>query len=126
MPHDLIHLAYESTAGIKDSFFGKLASGWTFAEFNDRTMMSDPKFADTEMIETERITGPLSSYLTKGISEQSFMQGLSNVYSALGKEIPAHITSQLLRDIQATYRGLIGQWNSLPHHAVMEIEWNKN
>lgn len=40
MPHDLIHLAYESTAGLKESFFGKLASGTTFAEFGDRQLMA--------------------------------------------------------------------------------------
>jgi hypothetical protein len=123
MPHDLIHLAYESTAGKKDSFFGKLASGWSFADLNDRTMMNDPKLADSEMIETERITGPLSSFLTKGVSEESFMQGLYNIYSALERDIPEEITSQLLRDIQASYRSLIGEWNSLPHHKVMEVEW---
>ena len=125
MPHDLIHLAYESTAGKKDSFFGKLASGWTFAQFNDRTIMTDPAFADSEMVETERITGPLSSFLTKGVSEESFMQGLYDVYSAIDRDIPEDITGNLLRDIQATYRSLIGEWNSLPHHKVMEVEWQE-
>ena len=125
MPHDLIHLAYESVAEKKDSFFGKLASGWTFSQFNDRTLMIDPQFTDSEMVETERITGPLSSFLTKGISEESFMQGLYNTYSALGRDIPEHISSQLLRDIQSRYRSLIGEWNSLPHHKIMVVEWSE-
>ena len=123
MPHDLIHLAYESVAGKKESFFGKLASGWTFADFNDRTIMTDPRYADTEMIETERVTGPLSSFLTKGIPEESFMQGLYDVFGAIGKDIPENITFQFLRDVQARYRSLNGEWNSLPHHKAMEVEW---
>lgn len=125
IPHDLIHLAYESTAGKKESFFGRLASGWTFADFNDRTIMSDPKYAGTEMIETERITGPLSAYLTKGIPEESFMQGLYDLFGALGLDVPEQVTPELLRDIQARYRSLIGEWNSLPHHKTMEIEWKR-
>ena len=123
MPHDLIHLAYESVARKKESFFGKLAAGATFADFNDRTLMTDPRYADSEMVETERITGPLSSFLAKGVSMESFMQGLFNIYDALGRDIPEEITPQLLRDIQARYRSLIGEWNSLSHHKVIEIEW---
>jgi hypothetical protein len=123
MPHDLIHLAYESVAGKKDSFFGKLASGWTFGQFNDRTIMNDPAFAGTEMIETELITGPISSYLTKGISQESFMQGLFNIFDARGQDIPEHVEPIMLLNLQNRYRALIGEWNSLPHHKVMEVEW---
>lgn len=123
MPHDLIHLAYESVAGKKDSFFGKLAAGKTFADLNDRTIMSDPALAGSEMVETELVTGPLSSYLTKGISQESFMQGLFDMFDARGKDLPEHITPILLLELQSRYRSLIGEWNSLPHHKVMEVEW---
>ena len=92
--------------------------------------MSDPRYAETEMIETERITGQffaLELPPRKVRSEESFMQGLFNAQfsTLLGKEIPEHVTPQLLREVQARYRSLIGEWNSLPHRKIMEVEWSE-
>jgi len=123
MPHDLIHFAYESAAGRRESFFGKLASGTTLEEFNDRAIMSDPKNLGAEMITTERITGPLSAYLLEQIDERTFFLGLKNAFDATGDAVPADVTPDLLLAIKARYRSLIGEWNSLPHHKTMEIEW---
>src|SRR5262245_31859426 len=99
MPHDLIHLAYESTAECKESFYGKLASGTTLAEFGDRSIMSNPENVNTEMILTERITGPLSGYLEKGFSEETMIEAFQNMFSAEDRELPTFLTPELLKKV---------------------------
>lgn len=123
MPHDLIHFAYEREAGCKNSFYGLLAAGKTFAEMDDRTLMSNPALVDSEMVLTEKIVGPLTAYLGTDIPEEAFLDMLKNMFEASGKEVPSHITPSFLISLKKNYRALIGEWNSLPHHTKMEILW---
>jgi hypothetical protein len=123
MPHDLIHFAYELQAGCRYSFYGRLASGLKLADFNVIQLMTSPDPADAELITTERITGPLATYLKGGVTNADFISALENLFVAVSSPLPAHITSQFLDELKIRYNALIGQWNALPHHTPMEISW---
>jgi hypothetical protein len=131
MPHDLIHYAYESLAGCTHSFYGLLASGTPLKELDDREIMKKEFSRNTEMVQTEMIVGPLSSYLKedtstlsgKIISEEIFLAGLENIFSAHSLTIPAYMTPEFLKDLKGRYRTLVGQWKATPHGKVMEIVW---
>lgn len=126
MPHDLIHFAYESLAGCNHSFYGMLASGTTLADFKTMDSMQSGGDTTKEMIVTERITGPLTAYLHGGISEDAFLATLQNMFDSEDAILPPHMTARFLKWLSEEYRGLIGQWNSLPHHVPMELVWKEN
>jgi len=50
--HDLLHYAVESTLGLRDSFFGLVARGWTIADFDGPGVLEKlpPEAGQTEFI----------------------------------------------------------------------------
>jgi hypothetical protein len=123
MPHDLIHFAYEVEAGCLHSFYGRMAAGTPLAAFKELNIMSSADAADAELIMTERITGPLTSYLRGGVTNEEFIRALENLFQAISTDMPGHITTEFLDQLKIRYNALIGQWNSLPHHTPMELRW---
>jgi len=91
MPHDLIHFAYESEAGCRQSFYGRLAAGTRIDCLSGMDALNAATPADAELMETERITGPLTSFLRGGMSAGDFMHALENMFTALQQ--PCLLTS---------------------------------
>jgi hypothetical protein len=56
--HDLVHFAFETEAGLTESFFGLLAKGATLEALAGKGMESFAPGVEIGM--TERIVGPLS------------------------------------------------------------------
>lgn len=127
MPHDLIHFAYESLAGCRHSFYGRLAAGTTLADFREIDIRNIPETAeDRELVNTERITGPLTAWLRGTDNEEACLAMLTQVFQVLNESVPAHITAEFLTHLRELYRKLWGQWTSLPHHISMDLEWTIN
>jgi hypothetical protein len=123
MPHDLIHYAYESLAGCKESFYGLLARGTSLSHFANMGMKQAGAHMNTEMMMTERITGPLTSYLRGEMTNSDFLAALHQLLDANGQCLPDHMNDTFLDALKDRYRQLIGQWSALPHHVAMELKW---
>lgn len=123
MPHDLIHFAYEMQVPCLHSFYGRLAQGTPLETFKEMNVMFSTNPSDAELITTERITGPLTTFLRGGLSNEDFIQALKNLFDALSEPLPTHITPSFLDDSKIRYNALFGQWSALPHHTPMQLHW---
>jgi len=127
MPHDLIHFAYESLAGCRHSFYGRLAAGTTLADFREIDIRNEPETEEArELANTERITGPLTAWLRGSDNEDACLTMLAQLFQLTDEPTPAHITIDFLANLRELYRKLWGQWTSLPHHISMDLEWTIN
>jgi hypothetical protein len=60
--HDLIHFAYESSFGLRDSFYGTIARGKNLNELTPRAMQGAEPMSEEARV-TEMITGFLTGAL---------------------------------------------------------------
>src|SRR4051812_48482720 len=71
MPHDLIHFVYEKEAGLSHSFWGSIASGMSFADFDSSEKVAALMKHNDELRQTEMATGILAGYLGSSLGEAS-------------------------------------------------------
>ena len=124
-PHDFVHYAYEHTAGISHSFFGMLAQGMSLDALSGvaQAMSNTTPDQRTEIMNTELLTGPLSSFLGGAATAKEAISGAQNVFDAYGIALPAHFTTELLEIIASNHRALIGEWQKLPFGQSMDLSW---
>lgn len=118
--HDLLHYAVESSAGLREGFWGALARGSTLAELNDRT--SDIAMGNPNTAMIELAAGVLSGAL-KGRTPAELVAGLGNYLEATGKEMPPWFTEAFVADVQERMRRLLGHWKATRFGEAMELHW---
>ncbi len=121
MPHDLIHFLYERNARLHESFWGRIATGATFASLNDREYLTKLFQTSSELTVTESVVGPLQGFLQSGISPQDFLERLGELFEAKREPIPAHLTINFLSTIREDFRKLSGHWDSLKKGEPLEL-----
>ena len=119
--HDLVHFAYETEAGLTDSFYGLLAKGATFDDFAGKG--AEAFEPGVEIGLTERIVGPLSGVAYGDTEPQAFLGGFARHLSSQGEAMPAGLTLDLVRRVTERYRGLYGQWKSTPFGETMALDF---
>lgn len=123
MPHDLIHLAYESEAGLSDSFWGSLAKGMRFSDFDSPEKVRALVEGNDELCQTEMTTGLLAGYLQGGMSETEALLAAQNMFGAHGLPIPAWITESFLHCFKERFRKYWGHWNALKKDELLELSF---
>jgi hypothetical protein len=119
--HDLVHFAYETEAGLTDSFYGLLAKGATFDDLAGKG--ADAFEPGVEIGLTERIVGPLSGVAYGDTEPQAFLVGFARYLSSQGEAMPAGLTLDLVRRVTERYRRLHGQWKSTPFGETMTLNF---
>ncbi len=117
--HDLIHFAYETEAGLTDSFYGLIAKG---ACFDDLAGKGADAFAPgIEIGLTERIVGPLSEVVHGNTDPRAFLAGLKVFLMAQDEVMPPWLTINLVTWVTDRYRRLYGQWHATPFGDTMSL-----
>lgn len=120
--HDFTHLAYEMEAGLKDAFWGRVAASGTFLGLRE-PMADAMAHLDDELVQTERIVGPLQMFMQNRTDAAQVVSGMRQASIALGVSLPAFLDVDFLLRAKERYRKLIGEWNALPFGEGMEVEW---
>jgi len=118
--HDFLHLAVESESASTQGFWGRLASGTTLAEMNDRTRPARPESG--ELLAIERLVGALHA-ATKGRSPSELVSGMRQFAEALGQPLPDWLTERFVARVQERLRRFVGHWKATSYGAAMELEW---
>lgn len=118
LTHDLLHLAVETEAGLKSSFFGMLAAGASY-----KALAADTMPLAGERLVTERIVGPLTSVAQGKRDAKDFVASLSLMFAATGDEVPAWATPAFVEGALARYRALAGRWKATPFGQTLELRF---
>lgn len=119
--HDLMHWAYERAAGLGDSFWGRLARGEDPDQDRSAMAAPSPGAAPGELHATEVLVGMLQGAAADDVDPAAFVAQAGEWLAVLGHRTPAFLTPELVRDVLARYRQLVGQWDSLRHGGVFEL-----
>ncbi len=125
MPHDLIHYAYEVTAGLKNSFWGLIAQGHSLTELASPEAVATSNLPSEEIILTEKITGPLSGYLKSGADPTIFFASIENMLSAEHIPSPSYLTPAFLTSFTETFRRISGHWQATLKDEPMILDFPK-
>jgi hypothetical protein len=121
--HDLLHFAFETEAGLTQSFYGLLAAGRTLSDTMPDASSAGPRFPTAEAQLTERIVGPLTGVVQGKVHVTSLLSAIRQLQDAHGEPMPEWLTESLIRRTADRFRRLYGQWRSTPFGATMELRF---
>jgi hypothetical protein len=125
MPHDLIHLAYEKEAGLKESFWGLTASGRSLKWVNDKmaleNLLNSDKITNNEAGITEMVTGALTGMLKGNATNEETLSALDNLFGAYKVEKPSHLHGEFLDAFKKSFNALSGEWNAMKKGEPMKV-----
>lgn len=121
LTHDLIHLAFEETAGLKEGFWGRLASGASIEQLNTVDQFAHGSLPRTPSEIIEVVVGGMTGYVLGRAQVQEVFEGLEALILAYGLELPAYVSQDVLVRTRDRYRSLLGMWNSCPFEEELEF-----
>jgi hypothetical protein len=119
--HDLVHYAVETEAGLKASFYGRLASGETY-EALMTAPATGPEAMQTEQV-VVRIQGVAKQDTWSSLDPERFVEEFAAGCRALGHEAPEWLTGSLVARVHERLRRLQGQWRATPFHQALVLEF---
>jgi len=123
VPHDFIHYALESLAGLHSSVWGLLASGHSFADLGVKAAMAGTVVPREEVIVSEMVAGALSSVAKGGVTNEAFLEVMQNAFGAFDLPVPAYLTHDFLNAFRERMRELMGYWKAVGRGEPMRLEW---
>lgn len=119
--HDLVHFALESEAGLRQSFYGRLAQGAAYADFADPAVTASQ---GSELRATELLAGSLQKALVGDFDPVAFHTRFVAYLDSIGEAPPGWLTIAVLGRIQAHLRTLLGRWRATPFGESMELRFD--
>lgn len=115
--HDIMHFVVESTAWLKNSFYGSIAS---------KNMLRQQEWfaydLNMEMSQTERVVAILQGMdKNPDISDQDYCDMINNGFLSSDIQPPTYISLEFIEACRKKYHTLLKQRNSLPTWI-----WNTN
>jgi hypothetical protein len=117
--HDFLHYAVETNAGLRQSFWGLLASGKTLAELHDA--MGDCARPAAEAMITEAVVGVMTNVVRQDIPPDAAIEGLGRLFEAQGRDMPVWFTAVFVERVCEHMRRLMGEWRALPYGREMQL-----
>jgi hypothetical protein len=121
LPHDLVHYAVETEAGLRASFYGRLARGETY-----EALTTDPS-GDAQAMQTEavvaRIQGLAKDDAWSGADPERVARSIAAGFRSLGHEPPAWLTGELIARVRESLRRVQGRWRATSFHETLELEF---
>ena len=121
LAHDLAHYAVELEAGLRRSFYGRLARGTRYVEL---TAMPPE---DPEVMETERVVVMLQGAFKSVDPAKSDPQHALAKFAASFPEKsagrPAWLTGESMARMVERLRRVHGQWRATPFHQTLELKF---
>lgn len=117
--HDLAHFAVESELGLRQGFFGLIASGWNLEDF---TQPGAAARLPAEGLMAENLVGAVER-LGDDLSETEFSAVLTDSLTA--QELPPFrlVAAHELAVIRTKRAALIAQWRALPIGETLHLEF---
>ncbi len=117
--HDLTHFAVESELGLRQGFFGLIASGWDLSDFTQPGVAAR---LPAEGIVVENIVGTVER-LGEELTAADFAGALAD--SLAGQNLPPYRTlgDEELKRIREKRAALIAQWRALPVGETLRLEF---
>lgn len=123
--HDLIHYAVESTAGLRRSFWGLLASGKTLPELGaamERPVEGyPPELMLSEPATTEAIVGCFTGLAHDRATPAEAIDIVRRLFAAQERPLPAWLTEIFATTVKEKLRRLKGEWKAVPYGGTMEL-----
>lgn len=111
--HDLVHLAVETEAGLKDSFYGRLSRGAAYEAVG----------GGREIEKTEMVVGALQGALKGEVEPAAFVARMRGHFEQVGGEAPWWLTPEVIAGALRRLRALQGQWRATPFGHAMEMNF---
>lgn len=119
--HDLVHYAVETEAQLGASFYGRLASGTTYAG-----LMTEPP-TGPEAMQTEQIVARIQTIAKNdtwaSVDPEGLAASIAGGSRMLGQEPPAWLTAELIVRVRERLRRVQGQWRATPFHQTLVLEF---
>lgn len=126
LKHDFIHLALETEAQLKNSFWGLVASGKSFLELSQNMKEETMRPAsDEEVACTEMVVGALAGAEKQNIDSATFVKNFFAWCKEVSMTYPAWLTLECIDRTRERLRHIQGKWNATPFGDVMEILWEE-
>lgn len=121
LPHDLVHYAVETEAGLRASFYGRLARGETY------DALTEVAPANREAMQTEQVVARIQGVAKTGewpvIDPDGFVRSIVADSRSLGHEPPPWLTGELIVRVRERLRRVQGQWRATPFHQTLVLEF---
>jgi hypothetical protein len=114
LPHDLVHYAIESEAGLRNSFYGQLARGAGYDDMVDQ---------GAEGVRTEMVVGALQGAIARQADAETFVASVKETWANIGKPPPEWLTPDLVTRALERLRQIQGRWRATPFGQAMELEF---
>jgi hypothetical protein len=120
--HDLAHYSVELEAGLRHSFYGRLASGFTYSQLSTMPAQS------SEALQTELVVVQLQNTYRHGFDapETSSHDASKRIVASFGMggtEPPDWLTEEVVDRARKRLRSVQGRWRATPFHQTMELEF---
>jgi hypothetical protein len=119
--HDLVHYAVEAEAGLKASFYGRLARGESY-EALTAAPSGSPEAMQTEAV-VARIQGMAKSDTWTDVAPEAVAESIAAGFRSLGNEPPAWLNGDLIVRVRERLRRVQGQWRATPFHQTLALEF---
>lgn len=130
-PHDLTHLAVETTLGFRHGFYGLIADGWEIADFA-KPWPRGP--IPAEAVEVELIVGFLDAERMQGAAmtaaeftahAERFVAARRMTHPGSVVPTPRALTGEQLERVRACRAELLARWHALPAGEALELEFSR-
>jgi hypothetical protein len=119
--HDLVHYAVETEAGLRASFYGRLARGETYEQLT-ATPSEHPEAMQTEQV-VGRLQGIAKNDAWPGVDPDDLAASIAAGARSLGHEPPAWLSGDLIARVRERLRRVQGQWRATPFHQALVLEF---
>lgn len=121
--HDFIHLAVELEAGLKESFWGLVASGNSFLALAGKDEMKSGLIDRTEVGVTEFVVGVTTGAMQRSIPPTELIDGMKNFFAASNQIFPTYLTTDFIERTFERLRHIRSAWNATAFGDVLTLEW---
>jgi hypothetical protein len=120
--HDLAHYAVEVEAGLRDSFYGRLARGLAYSQLVTMPAQSP------EAMQTELVVVQVQNTFRHGDdasirAPQADAMRIASGFTAMGSEAPPWLTDDFITRVRERLRRVQGQWRATPFHQTLELKF---
>jgi hypothetical protein len=116
--HDLVHFALETTLGLRQAFFGLVASGWDIADFEAKGAAAK---LPAEAVWAEFVVGLLQTEDADG-ARRSAEEFAATLASTAAPRVRTLTADELTR-VRAAIADLAARWRAVPPGETLRLEF---
>jgi len=121
--HDLTHYAVESELGVRDAFYGLIASGWSIEETGTRGVAAK---LPADALFVENVVGTLDTERASGSrwTADEFNDSIARHARTGGRPVPRQLTDDELARIRKRRAELFSLWRELPAGQTLDLTFD--